>query len=203
MMLKKLKLTTLFFLLFLFVYTSGSENKDDKKNRNLFLTTELGFYKGTGLSTDFPHITFVENGYAKSLRFVAGYFINPHFSAGVGFGADRFENPGANTFPVFLDIRGYFKNARNTPFVFLDAGKTVVFNSQAQEDGILLDGGAGYKFFIGKKTCLIAKAGYNYFNNKEFLWMSTDTDSMEPDADSYRWFCLQRQSVTFSIGLLF
>ena len=203
MMHKKLKPTALIFSLFLFIYSSGSENKDDKKTRALFITTELGVYKGTGFSTDFPYFRFVGKGYAKSLRFVAGYFLNPHFSAGVGFGADRFEIPGANTFPLFLDLRGYIKDARNTPFVFLDAGKTVVFNSQAQEGGPLVDGGAGYKFFVGKKACVIAKAGYNYFKNKDFLWLSTDTDSMEPDADTYRWFYLKRQSATFSIGLLF
>ena len=67
----------------------------------------------------------------------------------------------------------------------------------------LFDGGFGYKFFFGEKTCLISKVGYNYFMNKEWLWLSSDTNSWNPEPDTYRWFYLKRQSITFSIGLMF
>ena len=135
----------------------NAANKDENKNKGLFSVIELGGYKGIKLTTDLPLVQ--KNSYTKSLRLILGYFINPYVSGGIGFGADRYENPGANTFPLFIDIRGYLKDAGNTPFIFFDAGKTIVFASQAQDGGNLIDAGLGYKFFIGKKTCLIAKAG--------------------------------------------
>lgn len=183
-------------------YSSNIENQDDKKNQKIFSTVESGVYKGLNLSTDLPGGIYGNNAYTKSLRLVLGYFINSKLSAGIGFGADRFESPGANTFPLFFDFRGYLEDAKNTPFVFFDVGKTIVF-SEAQEGGSLFGGGFGYKFFIGEKTCLISKVGYNYFINKEWLWLSSDTNSWNPEPDTYRWFYLKRQSITFSLGLMF
>lgn len=165
---KKIELVFLFLLFYSFSFSSNIENKDEKKNEMFFSTTEFGIYKGLDLTTDYPNGISGDNAYTKSLRLVLGYFINPKISAGIGFGADRYESPGANTFPLFLDLRGYLKDAKNTPFVFFDIGKTIVFSSQAQEGGNMFDGGVGYKFFIGEKTCLIGKVGYNYFKNKEW-----------------------------------
>lgn len=203
MELRKIELVFLFLLFYSFSFSSNIENKDEKKNKMFFSTTELGVYKGLNLSTDYPSGVSSDNAYTKSLRLVFGYFINPNISAGIGFGADRYESPGANTFPLFLDFRGYLKDAKNTPFVFFDVGKTIVFSSQAQEGGNLFDGGVGYKFFIGEKTCLVGKVGYNYFKNKEWTWQSTDMTSLNPASETYRWFYLKRQSITFSIGLMF
>jgi hypothetical protein len=200
---KKIELVFLFLLFYSFSFSSNIENKDEKKNEMFFSTTEFGIYKGLDLTTDYPNGISGDNAYTKSLRLVLGYFINPKISAGIGFGADRYESPGANTFPLFLDLRGYLKDAKNTPFVFFDIGKTIVFSSQAQEGGNMFDGGVGYKFFIGEKTCLIGKVGYNYFKNKEWTWQSTDMTSLTPASETYRWFYLKRQSITFSIGLMF
>lgn len=200
---KKIELVFLFLLFYSFSFSSNIENKDEKKNEMFFSNTEFGIYKGLDLTTDYPNGISGDNAYTKSLRLVLGYFINPKISAGIGFGADRYESPGANTFPLFLDLRGYLKDAKNTPFVFFDIGKTIVFSSQAQEGGNMFDGGVGYKFFIGEKTCLIGKVGYNYFKNKEWTWQSTDMTSLTPASETYRWFYLKRQSITFSIGLMF
>lgn len=200
---KKIELVFLFLLFYSFSFSSNIENKDEKKNEMFFSTTEFGIYKGLDLTTDYPNGISGDNAYTKSLRLVLGYFINPKISAGIGFGADRYESPGANTFPLFLDLRGYLKDAKNTPFVFFDIGKTIVFSSLAQEGGNMFDGGVGYKFFIGEKTCLIGKVGYNYFKNKEWTWQSTDMTSLTPASETYRWFYLKRQSITFSIGLMF
>ena len=204
MNLGKIKFLSLFIFLVCFnysTYSSNIDNQDEKKNEKIFSTVELGVYKGLNLSTDYPGGISGENAFTKSLRLVLGYFINPNLSAGIGFGADRYESPGANTFPLFFDFRGYLEDAKNTPFVFFDVGKTIVF-SEAQEGGSLFGGGFGYKFFIGEKTCLISKVGYNYFINKEWLWLSSDTNSWNPEPDTYRWFYLKRQSITFSIGVM-
>ncbi len=201
----KIKLVLLLLLVYGITYSSNIAKKDEKGNQKFFSTIELGMYKGLKLTSDYSEANTLDhaNPYSKSLRFILGYFINPHVSTAIGFGADRFEDPGANTFPLFLDFRGYLKDAKNTPFVFFDVGKTAVFSSQAQEGGNLFDGGFGYKFFIGEKTCLNAKVGYNYFKNKEWAWQSTDINSLNPASETYRWFYLKRQSITFSIGLMF
>ncbi len=199
----KIKLIILFLFTISLAHSSNIGKNDEKKNKNIFATTELGVYKGLNLSTDYPIGLSNDNSYTKSLRLVLGYYISPYLSAGFGFGADRYEFPGANTFPLFLDLRGYLKDSGNTAFVFFDVGKTIVFSSQAQEGGNIFDSGVGYKFFIGKKTCLIGKVGYNYFKNKEWIWQSTEITSLNPASETYRWFYLKRQSITFTVGLMF
>lgn len=215
---KQIELLLLLLLIFNFAYSSNNDKKDEKKNKGIFTSVELGMYKGIKLSPEYPNAladrieTPANNAFTKSLRLIFGYFINPKISLGVGFGADRFENYGANTFPLFLDLRGYLKDSKNTPFVFFDLGKTVVF-SPAQENGNLFDGGVGYKFFVGKKTCVNAKVGYNYFKEKE--WEIATTTSMipsNPGSGTGNYYStrglgsflnLKRHSISFSIGILF
>ena len=125
---------------------------------------------------------------------MVGYFVNPHLSAGIGFGADRYEEPGVNTLPLFADFRGYLKDKGNTPYVFADAGYAVRF-SVAQERGFLIDAGLGYKFLSSKKIGMTVAVGYNY---KQFPDMWEDIKQKLPNA-----FFKRRHSVFINVGMFF
>jgi len=176
--------------------------QDEKHNKGFFGSIETRYLKGFSAEGDYISYPSKEwNLYGKSLRFYFGYFINAHFSIGIGFGADRYEKPGANTFPLVIDLRGYLKDCKNTPFIFFDAGNSLKF-SEAQEKGFLLDAGLGYKFFVLKRLCLIGSIGYNYKHFPKWYWYSDDP-SPNPDPESYKWAFLNRHSLAFSLGIFF
>lgn len=158
-----MKKVIIFFIHLCLLSTISNLNaQDEKRNKGLFGVIEVGYLKSLSADGDYISYPFEEwKLYGKSLRFYFGYFINTHFSVGIGFGADRYEEPGANTFPIFIDLRGYLKDSKNTPFLFFDAGNSLKF-SEAKEKGFLLDAGSGYKFFITKRFCLLGSVGYNY-----------------------------------------
>jgi hypothetical protein len=177
-------------LVFLIGLTASGKTKESIQ-RKFYKTVEIAYARGLSLSTDSPFdLNGWNNAYTKSLRIGAGWFIGPHFSIGLGFGADRYERPGANTFPLYIDLRGFLKNKANTPFAFFDAGKAVAF-SAAQEKGKLLDTGLGYQLQISPKSMLNFKIGYSYFKSKEFY------------RNESKWNYLKRNSLRFSLGFVF
>lgn len=199
-----MKRINIFFAFICIISVTSKVLKAQDENRNIgfFGTIEAKYLKGLSTKGDYVHYPArYWEPYGKSLRFSFGYFINPHFSIGIGFGADRYEEPGTNTFPLVIDLRGYLKDSKNTPFLFFDVGNSIKF-SDAQEKGFLLDAGLGYKLFISKRFCLLGSVGYNYKHFPEWLWYTTDT-SPEPDPDTYQWAYLKRHSLSFSLGIHF
>lgn len=176
--------------------------QDEKRNTGFYSAIEVRYLKS--LSADGDYVSYPAEHwklYGKSLRFYFGYFLNPHVSAGIGFGADRYEEPGANTIPFFVDLRGYLKDRKNTPFVFLETGYSVKF-SEAMEKGYLLDTGLGYKLFVSKRLCLYGSVGYNYKYFPEW-WQYTTDSSPAPGTETYKWAYLKRHSISFSMGIHF
>ena len=76
---------------------------DEFRNKGLFNITQVGFELVNHAELDGISLP-VDDAGATSIRTITGYFILPHLSAGVGFGLDRHNNPGANTVPLFLDV---------------------------------------------------------------------------------------------------
>ncbi len=166
-------------------------NTWDQNYGRFYKTFEFTYAKGLSLSTDSEFdMRGWGPGYTKSLRIGAGWFVNPHLSVGLGFGADRYEDPGANTFPLFLDFRGFLRNNSSTPFAFVNVGKTVAF-SAAQEKGNLFETGLGYQLGLSRKTRLSCKIGYGFFKSNEFYRNELD------------WNYLKRKSLRFVVGLVF
>ena len=88
--------------------------------------------------------------------------------AGIGVGVDVYKR---GTFPVFLDVRKDVFNARNTPFIYGEAGmhfpdKKIVSESQWYESeyagGFYSDAGIGYRVGKKGKSGFLASAGYSY-----------------------------------------
>lgn len=137
------------------------------KQEGYFNITEAGFFKNA--SANYANERNQNAPNAGSLRVINGLFLSPQWSVGVGIGLDGysrqheagvFNREYYNTMPAFLDSRYYFMDRRNTPFVFTDVGYSLKLGNNF-EKGLIIGIGGGYKFFPGKKTCLIAGLGYN------------------------------------------
>ena len=176
--------------LFCIVSVSLCNAQGQSVNKGFFGTVEAKYMQGFNPNSE--ELSF--KPYGKSLRLMVGYFVNPHLSAGIGFGADRYESYGVNTLPLFTDFRGYLKDMGNTPYVFADAGYSVRF-SQAQDRGFLIDAGLGYKFLSSKKIGMTVAVGYNY---KQFPDMWEDIKQKLPNA-----FFKRRHSVFLNVGMFF
>ena len=180
-----------FTSLFCIVSVSLCNAQGQSVNKGFFGTLEAKYMQGFNPNDD----ELPWNPYGKSLRLMVGYFVNPHLSAGIGFGADRYESYGVNTLPLFADFRGYLKDKGNTPYVFADAGYSVRF-SQAQDRGFLIDAGLGYKFLSSKKIGMTVAVGYNY---KEFpYWWDGYADYVYRN----KWY-ERRHSVFLNVGMFF
>ena len=131
-----------------------------KKNEGIFNITQIGYLPGIG---NISYNGELKANEAQTYRFrtLFGYFITPRFSVALGTGADAYQNPSYNTFPVFADVRAYLHDARTSPYLFLDLGKSLSIGSEF-EKGMFLNAGVGFKYFVSERICLNTSIGYNY-----------------------------------------
>lgn len=180
-------------------YAQEEKQKDIFKNKGYFNITKFTHYRINNANFDFVDtdnsITREEtkpNGSGNSLQTINGYFINPKLSLGIGLGFERFDHPGANTFPVFLDVRYYLENDYNSFYAFGDIGFLGKLGDDFRKGG-LLHGGIGYKFFINsnKTIALVTDVGYYHRLIKV------------PFVDNPNMSDLTLNGFSFSVGILF
>jgi len=183
-----------------------SQDRDPNKNSNLYFIPEVNYGIGF-LATNYPLPPFSYNKITRSiydnyqpmsysLAMNVGYFFTPNYAAGIGIAYERYMEPNANSLPIYLDLRGYFKDAKNTPFVFAKLGGSFSW-WRAFEPGEWATVGIGYKFFLGK-TCLTSSLGYEIKHVSH--WEPYSTNDQIPDPVPNRWAALDRSAVTFNIG---
>ncbi|HZK68452.1 MAG TPA: hypothetical protein VFC36_02530 [Paludibacter sp.] len=155
-----------------------------------------------GLSETNSYLTLTRkdvNLYGKSLHLTSLYDFSKSISAGVGIGADRYENPGFNTLPVFASL--YY-----TPFVITHP-RTYLFtnlgfgikNSYANS-GLMFDAGIGYKKMFSSRFGLNFQLGYN-------LKQINETPIYIPTVDNQSYDLIYvtslRHSLSLGIGVIF
>src|SRR5690554_4151267 len=118
-----MRITIVLIFILLLTQALYSQEFDSYKNERFFNITKFSYITvqevvfdgfGTG-ENNFSS----EDSRAYSLQTIGGYFLNPNFSVGVGIGLDGYHNPDFNTLPLFIDLRGYFVNNKNSAFAFL------------------------------------------------------------------------------------
>jgi hypothetical protein len=163
-----------FYILALFTQFAFSQeaqpNKDEYRNKGYFNITRFSYVAVGKIKQDlfipgegnFSNTLPSNKSNAFSLQTINGYFISPYFSVGVGVGLDGYSNPNINTFPIFVDIRAYFKDDFNSPFVFLDFGGLAKISDNFNR-GNIFNVGAGYKIFVSKKRriALVPEIGWS------------------------------------------
>lgn len=182
---------------FIMVFGSqvNAQKSDIYKNDGFFNITRLSYIDvrnvvfdgfGTGESN-----LANESSKAYSLQTINGYFLTPHLSLGAGFGLDGYHDPTYNTMPLFIDIRGYFVNNKNSVFTFLDVG-TLLKPGTSFRKGRMMEIGIGYKFFASSNIAMIGSI------NGSFKGLSL---TEEPYISSNRTVALK--GIGFSVGLIF
>lgn len=145
--------------------------KDRYKNKGFFNITKFTHYRINNAKLDFTapdnSVTRTDakgnNANGNSIQTINGYFVSPKFSLGLGLGLERFNNPGANTFPVFIDARYYLEDNYNSFYAFGNIG-TLIKIADNYNKGGMVGAGIGYKFFINssKTIALVTDLGYNH-----------------------------------------
>ena len=166
----------------------------------IHFVTDIHYLYGLSEKSSYLTITHKDvNLYGKSLHLTSLYDFSKSISAGVGIGADRYENPGYNTLPVFASLH-------YTPFVITHP-RTYLFtnlgfgikNSYAHS-GLMFDAGIGYKKMFGHRFGLNFQLGYN-------LKQINETPVYIPTADNQSYELVlvtsTRHSLSLGIGVIF
>lgn len=138
--------------------------------------------------------------YGNSLHLTALYDITLKISAGVGMGADRYEQPGYNTFPIYGTFRYRPLQKIYDGYVYTDLGYGV-FKNDNITPGWVWNVGIGYTKMFAKRFGLNFQLGYNL---KEFDNIPSFKVGFESDEINYVGKKSSiRHSISFGIGLVF
>lgn len=163
----------------------------------------LDYHYNLGLSEKYWGKTFnrKENKmHGNSLHFTALYDITQRISAGAGIGADRYEEPGYNTFPVYGTFRYRPLPKFLDGYVFTDLGYGIIKNDNVAQ-GWMWNVGVGYTKMFRKHFGLNFQLGYNL---KEFGGIpSYEVDFVNGEFNYVGKKSSIRHSVSFGIGLVF
>jgi len=84
---------------------------------------------------------------------------------GIGIGMDYYEE---TTYPLFIDLRKSFFNKASTPFIYADAGCSLIPKESLNEfemnrkSGVYYAVGIGYEFPADGKVKAVFDCGYSY-----------------------------------------
>jgi hypothetical protein len=184
-------------LLTLIICFTGTVKAQSVTNqeKGYFNLTEVGYSFGNHTYDIQISPTKYDGGtsgtYAFNLRNINGLFLTNNISVGIGLGLENYTDNDSyfdnkNLFQLFLDARYYFKNERNTLFIFGDVGTGLKIDDNFNK-GQMFNLGFGYKFKLGTKTSMTGSLGYN-----------DQTIKSDPVITKNRYYGLG-----FKIGLLF
>ena len=138
------------------------------------------------------------NLYGKSLHFTGLYDFSKSISAGIGVGADRYENPGYNTLPVFATLQYFPIIQLPSAYVYTNLGTAI--KSSNTYSGLMFDIGLGYRKMFKKHFGLNFQLGYNlkHINDTPIYRLSSDNQSYDiQNVNSIR------HSLSLGIGVIF
>lgn len=163
----------------------------------------LDYHYSLGICEKYWGKTFGRGEYkmhGNSLHFTALYDITRKISAGAGIGADRYEEPGYNTFPVYGTFRYRPLPKFQDGYIFTDLGYGV-FKHDNVAPGWMWNAGIGYIKMFRRHFGLNFQLGYNL---KEFGGIpSYEVDLTNGEFNYIGEKNSIRHSISFGIGLVF
>ncbi len=135
--------------------------------------------------------------YGNSIHLSVLYNITKQISAGIGMGADRYENPSYNTFPLFASAH-YSPLKKHTNFyTYTNVGYAIV-GKQETYKGAMWDLGVGYKKMFRRHFGLNFQVGYNWKQFQNVPSYVMIEDAMLPSRNDNT-----RSSISLGLGLIF
>ena len=169
----------------------------------------LDYHYNLGLNEKGYHYSYYRGEwkmYGKSLHISALHDFSPRLSLGAGMGLDRYENPGYNTFPIFLTGQ-YFPMTGNliNSYLFTNIGYAIGSEKHFNQ-GYLWDIGIGYKKMFKKHFGLNFQLGYNLKQIKDIPFYVFQESANNNNEYSITYIGEKnsiRHSITIGIGLIF
>ena len=163
----------------------------------------LDYHYNLGIKQRYNGSSFGRDQYkmsGNSLHLTALYHATPRISAGIGIGADRYEGPEFNTFPIYGAFRYRpLKNFLNA-YVYTNLGYSV-FENKHIASGLMWDAGIGYTKMFRKHFGLNFQLGYNLKQFRNVPGYEYDWDKQELIYLGKK-SCF-RNSISFGAGLVF
>lgn len=164
---------------------------------NVFLDYQyrLGLYEKLGeysISRKESHL------YGNALHLSVLYNFTKQIAAGAGIGADRYENPGYNTFPLFVSLHYSPLKHHINFYTYTNVGYAL-FGKQETYEGWVFDLGVGYKKMFRRHFGLNFQAGYNWKQFRDGGMYSV----ARADEVHYEKANSTRSSLSFGVGLIF
>jgi len=166
----------------------------------IHFVTDIHYLYGLSETSSYLTITRKDvNLYGKSLHLTSLYDFSKSISAGIGIGADRYENPGYNTFPIFASLH-YTPFITSHPRTYLFTNLGYGIKTSDAHSGLMFDAGIGYKKMFSRRFGLNFQLGYNLKQiNETPLYIST--------SDSQSWNLISvtsvRHSLSLGVGVIF
>lgn len=126
--------------------------------------------------------------HGNSLRLSALYTFAPAWEAGLGMGADRYEEPGYNTFPLFAVLHCAPLKKHRPLYSYTDIGYALKTGNSTP--GLTWNIGFGYKLMLKKHFGFNFQFGYNL---KQFK-----NDYLPSENGKH----FQRNSLSFGAGII-
>lgn len=163
----------------------------------------LDYHYNLGITEKYWGKSFDRGEYkmhGNSLHLTALYDITHKISVGAGIGADRYEEPGYNIFPVYGTFRYHLLPKMPNGYVYTNLGYGI-FKNDNVTPGWMWDAGVGYTKMFRKHFGLNFQLGYNL---KEFGKIpSYEINFPNGEVNYVGEKSSIRHSVSFGIGLVF
>jgi hypothetical protein len=178
-------------LLFICLIHYKGYGQDNERNRGLSLGMDyryLAFTNGE-MEMDYGYNgSLYANANGMSLRAYIGYYFTQNINLNLGFGLDRYNNPGSNTAPLVFQAKYIFAKKLTGFYVFAEGGPLFDLSPAGSMDqGQTYGSGIGKTFKLSRILKLSTSVGYCY-----------QTSSNKYFGEEFR-----RNSMIFGIGLFY
>jgi len=179
-----------------------------RKDRGFRNMTELAIIYGVNFKNNPTNNLYYSNtnqdDIGLSLETVNGYQFWPYLFVGGGIGIDRFITYQQTFSPFFLRVSSEFIKRKVTPYIYVDAGYSVMWKQPATDGisynsnagGAYTAAGGGVRIYTRSRASVILSAGYK-MNMSSSTWTYT--------YDSYDTYNVTRtyQRFVMNIGVSF
>ena len=184
----------------------GTSIKEIKRNyfrrdRGFRNMTELAIIYGVNFKNN-PNANYYYNTNSDdiglSLQTINGYQFWPYLFVGGGVGIDRFITYQQTFSPFFLRVSSEFLKRKVTPYVYVDAGYSVMWKQPSDNSGTSIknaggaytSAGGGVRIYTRSRASVILSAGYK-MNMSSSTWHYTyDSSSIYNIKRTYQRFVM-------------
>lgn len=177
----------------------------DRGYRNI---TEFGIIYGVDLKKDntpyYYYYNNQEDDFGLSVHTINGYQVWPYLFAGAGVGIDRMVSYKQTFSPFYVRVATEFLKKKVTPYVFCDAGYSVMWKKKNDEyysyknkGGLYVSCGGGIRIYTPSRASVLLGVAYKRNTSETKWWYTQGGDG------SYYTIKRTYQRVVFNVGVTF